>query len=176
MFGDASKALGDDIDELAELYRSNSSPPVTRSLVRAYSAYIEASVFEMRQEALQRYRDNPELFSPEEESVLLEKSVFLDRKGKVQSKDDYQPFLPLVLFSIRAYARSYGANFEPDTGDHRWESFQHFVSFRNRLMHPKSLQNIEFDGDDLSKMMEALDWFHDTNMLMVDSIRRANHL
>jgi hypothetical protein len=98
MFGDASKALGDDIDELAELYKSNSSPPVTRSLVRAYSAYIEASVFEMRQVALQRYRGNPELFSPEEESVLLEKSVFLDRKGKVQSKGDYQRFLPLVLF------------------------------------------------------------------------------
>jgi hypothetical protein len=176
MFGDASKALGDDIDELAELYKSNSSPPVTRSLVRAYSAYIEASVFEMRQVALQTYRGNPELFSPEEESVLLEKSVFLDRKGKVQSKGDYQRFLPLVLFSIRAYARSYGASFEPDTGDHRWESFQHFVNFRNRLMHPKSLLDIEFDGDDLSKMMAALDWFHDTNMLMVDSIRRANNL
>jgi hypothetical protein len=176
MCRDASKALGDDIDELGELYKSNSSPSVTRSLVRAYSAYIEASVFEMRQVALQRYRGNPELFSPEEESVLLEKSVFLDRKGKVQSKDDYQRFLPLVLFSIRAYARSYGANFEPDTGDHRWESFQHFVSFRNRLMHPKSLLDIEFDDDDLLKMMAALDWFHDTNMLMVDSIRRANNL
>jgi hypothetical protein len=43
-------------------------------------------------------------------------------------------------------------------------------------MHPKSLLDIEFDGDDLSKMMAALDWFHDTNMLMVDSIRRANNL
>lgn len=173
MFGEASKTLDDDIDELVKLYESNATPAVTRALVRAYAAYIEAAVFEMRQEALQKSRDYPGVFSPEEDSVLLEKSVFLDKKGKVQSKDDYQRFVPLVLFSMRAYAKSHGAHFEPDTSDHKWSAFQQFINFRNRLVHPKSLSDIEFTRDDLSQMMKALDWFHDTNMSMVESVRRA---
>lgn len=176
MFGEASRALNSDIDELLKVYGNNPTRAITRALVRAYAAYFEAAVFEMRQEALDMSRNKPWIFSPEEESVLIEKIVFLDKKGRIQSKDDFQRFLPLVLFSFRAYAHSCGATFEPDTSLHKWESFQHFIAFRNRLMHPRSISEIEFDWNDLTKLVEALSWFQDTVDSMLDSVQIANGL
>lgn len=173
MYGEASKVLDKDIDEIIELYILSPTPAVTRALVRAYAAYIEASLYDMRQETLKRARKSSSTLSLEEENVLLEKNFFLDKKGRLQSKDEHQKFLPLVLFSIKTYAKSHGINFEPNTGDHSWEAFQYFVKFRNRLTHPKSLQDIEFSKNDLEKMMTALQWFHNTNGALLDEINKG---
>ena len=133
-----------------------------RALVHAVSAYFEGCAHGIRQNTI-RVDDDLRVLSDGERVILLELSYKLDNKGEVVVSDSFERFRNMLLFSLRTLAKAHGAlQYKPDTSDHRWNSVQEFVKLRNRITHPKSADDLQCSKEDIDRLLEAFDWFHDT--------------
>lgn len=168
--------LSKDIDVIQDLYVESPNSTLARSLARSYSAYIEGTLSQLRQEAISSATKNPHIYTPEELSVLLEKQSFLNKKGEIEHKDCFERFLPIMLFTMRQYIKVYDAKFSPDTSDNRWCDMREFVALRNRLMHPTSATDLQFSQEDLKSMLQAVHWFHDNHIKMIQACQEASKL
>jgi hypothetical protein len=166
--------LSEDIDAIQELYENIMSDALARALARSYSAYIEGTLFQLREVAINSAKKVPNIFSADEWVLLIEKKPFLNSKGEIEVKDNFERFLPMLLFTMKQYVKIHGATFNPDTGDNRWDHMKRFVSFRNRLMHPKSDSDLDFTKEDLNSMLKAVHWFHDNSLNMFKACQEAD--
>lgn len=131
-----------------------------RSLIRAHFAFIEGMVYQLRSVALASGAKTG-TFSAEEIAVLREETYSLNRKGELEKRDSFEKVLPMMLFSMSAYAKIHGAVFEPDTGSHGWEAMKKYVKIRNALTHPKSVDDLQVDEGKVEISGDAGDWFKD---------------
>jgi hypothetical protein len=162
-----------DLEEALAYGRQNPSAFAHRTLVRTHFAMIEALTYQLRQITLASLEGTSQL-SPIEIALLREERYFLNGKGHPKRREDFQPFLPNLLFSIRCYLKNHGANFEPDTAHHGWEALRKAVDIRNRLMHPKSEACLSLCEDDLKIFSEAAAWWKKTILGMFSACEEAD--
>ncbi|WP_286694674.1 hypothetical protein [Spongiibacter sp. UBA1325] len=168
------RILNDDLNEIQNLYIEKPSGALHRALIRAYSAFIEGTLYQLRQVAIHSAGSANAVFSAEELMLLKELQVSLNKRGEIETKDNYERFLPMLLFTFKQYVRVHGANFEPDTSVAGWVAMREFVKVRNLLMHPKSSNELEIEKDSSSEINKAVYWFHDTCLSMFSECSRAD--
>ncbi|MDO6387499.1 MULTISPECIES: hypothetical protein [unclassified Uliginosibacterium] len=165
--------LASDLDEALAYGRQNSSAFAHRTLVRTHFAMIEGLSYQLRQVTLTSL-EGTDLVTPIEIALLREERYFLNGKGHPEPKEDFQTFLPSLLFSIRSYLKNHGATYEPDTSHHGWEALRKAVDIRNRLMHPKSEACLHLSETDLKIFTEAAAWWKKTILGMFSACDEAD--
>lgn len=153
--------LDDDINEVRNIANGEMKGFHVRASIRAYSALIDGLLYQMRQVAISSESEDFNLFSVEEKMILNEKTIFLDHKGEMKEKDNFEKLLPMLLFTFKQFAKIHGAAFSPDTSVHGWECMKIFVTVRNRITHPKSKAELDLTESEWEKVNLAVDWFHD---------------
>ncbi|MEH6594973.1 MAG: hypothetical protein V7736_05440 [Colwellia polaris] len=166
--------LSNDIEEIREYGKENNNGFAQRTLLRTHFAFIEGMVFQLRCVAIATAKEYPDLFSNQEVTLLQEESYQLNAKGKLETKDNFQKLLPMLLFTINCYTRIHGAKITVKTGEHGWEALKEYLKIRNRLMHPKSLEDLELDEASLKKSTEAAKWFKSTLQEVFDECKKAD--
>lgn len=156
--------LGADLDNALELGRRDQSQFAHRTLYRTYFAFVEGLAFQFRNVTLAS-QDTDRLTSGEL-ALLREEKFHLDRKGVPEARENFQSFLPNLLFSIRCYAKNHGASYEPNTGDAGWEAMRKAVGIRDRLTHPKSAAGLEVAEIDAKQLVAAAAWWKRTLLEM----------
>lgn len=155
------KLLLEDIRTARDYGKEQPSHFALRTIIRTSAAYIEGTVYQLRLVCLAANEDCPHLFSNEEIIALKEKTVVLDKKGKVKLKDSYQKIQQSIIFTFSSFAKLHGVDFKPDTSNHRWESLGAFFKIRNLLMHPKQLSDFIITEETNRKSIEAVSWFQE---------------
>ena len=145
-----------------------------RSSIRAFSALVEGLLYQMRQVAIHSIDDEHNIFSTEELTIFKEQTFCLNSKGEIESKDNYERLLPMLLFTFKNYPRIHGAYFSPDTGVHGWECMKLFIKVRNRIMHPKNKTDLILTTEEWEKIKIGIDWFHDTANEMFKECDKAD--
>jgi hypothetical protein len=167
------RILAEDVDESRAYGRENPAPFAHRTLLRTNFAVIEGMTYSFRQVALAAAAKS-DLFSPAEIALLKEESYYLNKKGQVEPRYDWQPLLPSIIFSMRCFARVYGAPFEPDTGDNGWACMSKYKKLRDRLTHPKSSADLQLSDSDLEIAMKATAWFKSTVQNLLKACKQAD--
>lgn len=148
----ADEQLGFDEDD--QFYR--------RTLVRTLFAMVEGAVFALKQEALEQYRIGKLELSPGEHAMLSEVSYSLKKSGAVNESSCYPKLIANIKFTFPICARAWGTLFEfdpPLSKEPKWGKFCQAIEIRNRLMHPKSLEDLEVQDSDLTDVLDAASWF-----------------
>jgi len=133
-----------------------------RTLVRTLFAMIEGVVFALKQRVLEEHRIGRIELSTAEYAVLAEESYDLKDSGQTKTSSNHQRPKANVKFAFPIHARALGGHFELQPSleqDPRWQSFCRSIEIRNRLVHPKSLEDLIVSDSDLKDVLDAAAWF-----------------
>jgi hypothetical protein len=149
------------IDEMEEYDDDQFS---RRTYVRAVFAMIEGAVFALKQEVLEESRIRKIALSPEEIAVLSERSYSLTGSGKAHVGVYYPSLEANIKFAFPIFARVFGETLEfdpPLSEDSGWHSLCKAKKVRDRLMHPKSVEQLEVNDSELNDVKDAAEWIED---------------
>lgn len=171
--GDVFTILNGDLDTALAHAIKQDDQYARRTLYRTYFAFVEGLAFQLRQVTLASLAETGVLTTAEL-ALLREERFQLDSKGLPEPRENFQSFLPNLLFSIRCYVKNHGAEFVPDTGHAGWEAMQRAVRIRDRLTHPRSLDGLVVSDDDKETLIKASDWWKATLVTMFRACDKAD--
>ncbi len=67
-----------------------------------------------------------------------------------------------MLFILKLASKVINPAATPDTKSKDWESVKRFVSIRNRLTHPKRLEDLHVTESEIDHLNRAQDWIRDS--------------
>jgi uncharacterized protein YigA (DUF484 family) len=130
-----------------------------RSFVRAAFAMIEGSVFNLKQIALALSKHGKGRFSQAELVMLEEVSYDLDDKGATKSQVKFIPLAKNIKFAFSSAARAFGVAYELKVDDAGWNGFKDALVIRNRITHPKSIDDLKLSEKEVQTVVDAAEWF-----------------
>lgn len=129
-----------------------------RTLVRTCAALVEGLSYHLRQVTLASLKDT-NLLSDGERAILQETKHQLSEQGQVRERDNFQSTLPMLLFTLRVYAKNHGASFSPNTADNGWNCLRKAFTLRDRLMHPKSFEDLQVSDEAGAEFTAGIQWW-----------------
>jgi hypothetical protein len=133
-----------------------------RTLIRTLFAVIEGTIFALKHLLLEEHRVGILDLSPAEYAVLAEESYRVDQRGKLRGSVRYPSLKGNIKFTFSMYALARGASSEftkPLAEDSRWQSFCNAIDIRNRLMHPKSADDLIVSDLEWKDVQASREWF-----------------
>jgi hypothetical protein len=146
-----------------------------RTLVRTCAALIEGLSYQLRQVTLASMQ-NTELLTEGERAILKETKYQVSAKGAVEERDNFQSTLSMLLFSLIIYAKNHGASFSPNTSDNGWNCLRNAFALRDRLMHPKSVQDLHVADDAGDEFTAGVEWWDNTIIDLLAACDEADKL
>lgn len=141
-----------------------------RSFVRSVFALIEGIVFCLKQVTLETATTKAATLSPQEIALLREESAELQENGELASRPAFLRLKPNLRFSFRKFAEIYKAQYRLDVSQAGWEKLGPGIRIRDRLMHPKTPQDISVSDDELAIVKTAYEWFNKTYVGLFDAV------
>lgn len=136
-----------------------------RAFTRSFFALVEGVAYTLRQSALSLYNSGQLQLSEGEYALLAEKRYQWD-KGKVRSMDNFNRALDNVQIAFTLFPRAFGIDFRLNVGDHRYESFQQAMRFRDAITHPRDPSDLELTSDAIKHLGKAVGWFSSEGLRM----------
>jgi hypothetical protein len=91
--------------------------------------------------------------------LAFEESYELDDKGEPLRRTLKLRTLPNVLYAFKLYAKYNCEDFTLDTSENGWNQLRSMFKVRDRLMHPKTLTDIQVNDAEIIQAVEAFHWF-----------------
>jgi len=142
-----------------------------RELVRSTFAAIEGMIWAFRIEVASAANDL-DLLLPDEERALEESVFQVTSNGSVFKQDRYIPLLPSFRLACRI-AQRIDKSIAIDFGGGGWRDMQGALQVRNRVTHPKSLDDLTIDEADLQLCRNALYWLAEVSLTVQSAITVA---
>lgn len=147
--------------ESEELYEDNIQLN-RRTLVRTLFAFVEGTLYAMKQQILVEYSLDRVQLSPAEFAILSEEAYTLKESGLLRAIKNYLQIKANVKFTLPFFAEKNDTNFEftPSLKDNPiWQDFCSGVEIRNRLMHPKALEDLNVKDEEIESIVRTGEWF-----------------
>ncbi|EHH2479586.1 hypothetical protein C9I98_17935 [Photobacterium sanctipauli] len=151
--------LDEDISAVAKAMEESKprSSALDRSYVRTVFSALEGVLFALRQEIIQADNFGTE-FMPKERAFILEKKY--NQRTNTVTKHTFRPSIrESICTNTGYYARSKGLkDFRfPETSG--WDDMKKAITIRNRITHPKSIEQITITNEELEVILRAKKWF-----------------
>lgn len=144
-----------------------------KAIIRMLFSEIEATTYKLKQIALGLEELPWANFTWEEIAVLQEKSYRLTGDGKAQAVKPHLSMLPNFRFAAKMYARAAGSNNSIDLSGEGWQAMKNSVSVRDRITHPKQLEDLLITGEEMVALFQAAHWFSASVEALLSSTDRA---
>ncbi len=135
-----------------------------RSLIRLLISLFESEVFLLKSCILTYCNENNIVLKPEKLLTLQGKKYTLGNNGRLKEEfmmvklaDDIK-FTFLQLKDIRNF--DLAISFE----DNGWNNLKETIKIRNRITHPKSLEDQKISADEVETCMSGRDWFYSNHI------------
>ncbi len=151
---DFTGVLVGDVNKCHLILAAEDTQPNRRSLIRAIFAAIEGLTWQLKTNLSQTFRLS---LTHHEYAAMQEESYAVSQVGKVETVQRFIPLqtsLRLTIEIIRRLRPTYSVDF----GSRGWSNLQSAIKTRNRLVHPKVLEDLEVSNSDLEKAMSAFYW------------------
>lgn len=127
-----------------------------RTVVRTSFAMIEGLLNILNQTVLDIYKAGFTQLDTEELENLMEETQ--SKKGV--SRPKFMSLNNKVLFSFRIFAKKLGNfDYSIDTTTDEWKEFENAVLIRNHLMHPRNLEDMILNEDQMLSILKTWSWF-----------------
>jgi hypothetical protein len=146
-------AIFDDVRRAERELHKDDSSFMRRAYVRATFSSVEGFAFTLKKIALGK----PELFTSAELAILREEDYQLTASGDVRVGRRFPRTAENLRFAFAAFMRFHGtASALPK--DEGWDAFVAAVEVRNRITHPKRVEDLELSDRDVTTVRHAAHW------------------
>ena len=156
-----------DVARADAAHKANPDQGAKRDFVRTSFAAIEGAVWNFR-EHIRAIAMATSALSDAERTVLNEIAYTVDKTGRLSPQ---AKFLTLPA-AIRLCARI-GARIAPQTSmdfsGAGWQNLTAAINIRNRITHPKSLDDLMLTEGDLRSCNDALHWFLEASTQLMEA-------
>jgi hypothetical protein len=132
---------------------------LTRELFRAFFAYVEGTVFSLKQYARYQLAVLGSPLEQHEADATYEGAWRMRDNGVVEWKTANIQFMPNLLFMISLQERLHGLKNQLDKNSLWFRALKESVEVRNRLMHPKHPFDLLPGVEDLKSLLMAREGF-----------------
>jgi hypothetical protein len=150
------RMLMTDVLASLEQMQTDDTAAAQRNFVRTLFAAVEGTVWEYREYVRGIAKDVGALTS-EIDAALKAETYSVTDTGRIISQPRYLSLAATVRLTTRL-AQSVNSEFEVDFGDRGWSALKATIALRNRLTHPKRLDDLEITSDDVSQAWTSLLW------------------
>lgn len=127
-----------------------------RTMVRTHFAMIEGLLNVLNQAVLDVHQGGFIQLSAQEIEKLTETRT--NKKGDLIP--DFMPINKKMIFSFAVHSKQLGGfDYLIDTTSDSWHQFEEAVHIRNRLMHPRKLDDMILDNKEISLILQVTSWF-----------------
>jgi hypothetical protein len=130
-----------------------------RAYVRSVFAFIEGVTYRMKRLALEEKDKSKVDFSPAEIALLSEQTFDLDDQGEVTYRTIAFPLTKNVRFAFKALARVNAVGYDLQVGDAGWEALKKSLKLRERLMRPKTQDDLLISNEEVDVVLNGSIWF-----------------
>lgn len=149
-----------DVTHWAEYIKNGSSGQIgRRAFVRAAFSFIEGIVFGMKQFALELAETRKVSFDAGEISFIREEASALTHSGEIQTKPTKITLETNLRFAFRVFAKGGGATYVLDVSGADWQRLRRSIAIRDRLMHPKLVEDVDVSNEEFKDVMFSSTWF-----------------
>jgi hypothetical protein len=127
-----------------------------RTAVRTIAAAIEAMVWMYRDEVIE-VAMTLETCRPEDEQALAVRVAVLDSNGAMHWQPRHLPVLSHFRY-LANLAERCSTRHQFDFAQNGWSQVQDTMRLRNRMMHPKSRQDLIADPEAVDSAFKGFDW------------------
>lgn len=163
----------DDLTQAIPRKPDEETPERRRRYVRNGVAMIEGITAAMRSICLADADQGIVDFDPGEVGILRGYRYELDDEGGVRTIPDKQKLVRTVRFSFAALGRSYDIPFSVEVDGNGWRCFRKTVVVRNRLVHPKTPEDLAVTDMEIEEASVAFRWFLDQTRRFGDMVRAS---
>lgn len=164
-FFDLTRVLSFDLMETYDRLRNDSDhQPSRRNWVRTFCSQVEAFAYSTKQ-ILADLSEFPFVkLSPHEILLLREEWYEIADNGEPRLRGDkFVQIKTNLKFLATMCSRAFERPYALDTGGSGWTALDAAFKIRNRLVHPKAVQDMFITDDELKTVAQAQDWFHKTH-------------
>lgn len=133
-----------------------------RQLIRSAFAYIEALTFHVKIEAISTCHEKGIPVSDPERYLIAEVRYDLNEKGDVIQRAAHIRLSDNIRFAFNMLAKAYEIKPIFNPSEEWWSCLKKSIKIRDRLMHPRFPNDLDFSTGELVDMMEAKHGFDDT--------------
>jgi hypothetical protein len=138
-----------------------------RGFVRCVCAYIEGVAHVMKQAALIMSANSEGVFTAAELLLLSDRAPDLKENGNVIEKRAKLLTLANVRFAFLSFARAQHVALEIDFIGEEWARVKRAFEIRDKLMHPKSVHDLEIAEADANMVLMAGEWIHESFLTLM---------
>ena len=169
--------LQDDLNKAGELILEDASNFRLRTYTRTFFAFVEGTIFGIKQLALQMHHHHP-CFSEAEVNLLEEVTYELTSNGAVQTRVKHLETLSNIKFTLKAIVKAFDLKANITFDESGWQRFRESIKIRHDITHPKSKASLTISDDDdgqgikVDTIMEASDWYGNAISLLCAELMR----
>ena len=166
------KTLLDDSISLLKLTIDMGEQVLRRSYIRSSLAGVEGAVWVLKQMASISKEAEPP-YTGEEQALLCDIAYILKDNGIIKEDAAKISLKTNIKFTFRMLSRLRSCGFELDLGGNGWPKLQAAIKLRDRITHPKTLDNLDISENELVESSEGIRWFFDNIMRFIDYRKKA---
>jgi hypothetical protein len=136
--------------------QQNDTPTHRRELVKAVFSAIEGLNWRLKASILEHASRHVEL-NPHEHAAMMEQTYSIDDRGNVSASPRFLPLTSTIRLVVRQIQK-YRPGYTVDFGHPGWEGLKISVGVRNRLIHPKKIEDLSVTKDEIDQCMSAFGW------------------
>lgn len=138
------------------------TPYHRRAFVRALFSMIEGSVYLLKQTTLSAtVRSHLAFHSAGEYALLAEQSYDLNNKGEINEQTKFLRLADNLRFMTKCLNKTFNCQIDLGVGSKDWVNFLTAIEIRNRITHPKNLNEFEVMQQDIETVKEVSYWIND---------------
>lgn len=165
--------LFDDVQQNKKVLATNDSQLARRNYLRSLSAFYEFILCYLRETTAKLLIDEfeiNEVWKIHELYPLMDETTRLSENGELKLDPNRLPFVPLVAYTLKTYARLIGFDREV-LSDNGWNAFRETIKVRNRITHPKFYNEIEITDIELKMIDDGWTWWN----TLVEQLSEADY-
>lgn len=156
-----AKCLNEDVEEAGELFRFVTHEFAARTCIRTLFSELEAKIFLLHKLVLALQPFSQDKLSPEETMLLKETLCSVGANGNITNSQKYIPFKNKLLFTLNLCAQRFNPNVYRDTSDPRWQDVLALIKIRNRITHPKSMNDLAISQHEVDTFNSGQEWLRE---------------
>ena len=146
----------EDVLEAKKRLDSSNTASNRRNLIRTCLSGIEGMLWFLKVQVFERRRTVRSV-SRIELDAIFERSYSTNENGVVREAPRFLTTLTTIKLLAKVIHRDY-PTFAPDFSDIGWDRVQKAIEIRNRITHPKSIDDLDVSIDDAENAQAAFFW------------------
>jgi hypothetical protein len=150
--------------------QESDTPTHRRELVRAVFAAIEGLHWRLKRDVATHRHVIPGGLTAHEQAAMAEESYTVDERGHVSAIPRFLPLATAIRLVVRIVQR-YRTDYKVDFDHVGWSNLKAAIDVRNRIIHPKQLEDLTVSQEEIRRSMSAFAWILALNIEVLRETR-----